>query len=136
MFANLVLAVDGSEPSLRASEQALVLAEKSQGYVYLVYVVDRYERRKNNKQPFDHMSKKQIEEIKQIERKARSKQINVQVIILKGEPAKAILNFANEKAVDLIVVGSRGLNHLQQLVLGSVSYKIMKNAPCSVLIVK
>ncbi|MGM0899696.1 MAG: universal stress protein [Bacillota bacterium] len=38
--------------------------------------------------------------------------------------------------MDLIIIGSRGLNALQSMVLGSVSHKVMKRASCPVMIVK
>jgi nucleotide-binding universal stress UspA family protein len=37
---------------------------------------------------------------------------------------------------DLMIIGSRGLNSLQEMVLGSVSYKVIKRVQCPVLIVK
>jgi len=52
------------------------------------------------------------------------------------DPATAILDFARDNAVDLIVVGSRGLGRLPGLLLGSVSQKLASFAPCSVLIAR
>ena len=56
--------------------------------------------------------------------------------ILHGTPGPEIVKYANEKQVDLVVVGSRGLNSLQEMVLGSVSHKVMKRVHCPALIVK
>ena len=50
------------------------------------------------------------------------------------DPAAGILEFASEHAIDLIVVGSRGMGRLPGLFLGSVSQKLASLAPCSVLI--
>ncbi|MGN7308692.1 universal stress protein, partial [Bacillus subtilis] len=47
-----------------------------------------------------------------------------------------IVKYANENKVDLIVLVSRCLNALQELVLGSVSHKVAKRAHCPVMIVK
>lgn len=53
----------------------------------------------------------------------------------KGAPAQAIVRFAKEKDVDLIVIGSRGLSEMTSHLIGSVSDGINHKAPCSVLIV-
>ena len=66
------------------------------------------------------------------------KEANVlaKITILKGAPGPEIVRYANEENVDLVVIGSRGLNALQQMVLGSVSHKVMKRVTCPALIVK
>ena len=48
----------------------------------------------------------------------------------------AIVEYTNKNQFDVVVIGSRGLNALQEMVLGSVSHKIAKRANCPVLIVK
>ncbi|KAF5058700.1 Stress response protein NhaX [anaerobic digester metagenome] len=53
-----------------------------------------------------------------------------------GDPATVILGLVEKEAVDLIVLGSRGLGALSGLVMGSVSQKLVHLAPCPVLIVK
>jgi nucleotide-binding universal stress UspA family protein len=52
-----------------------------------------------------------------------------------GKPADVILALAAETHADLIVLGSRGLNPLKELLLGSVSHRIVAHAPCSVFVV-
>ncbi|WP_269758184.1 universal stress protein [Thalassobacillus sp. C254] len=56
--------------------------------------------------------------------------------ILRGDPAVGITSFAAANKSDLIVLGSRGLNSLQQFILGSVSEKVLHTSPCTVLIIK
>jgi nucleotide-binding universal stress UspA family protein len=53
-----------------------------------------------------------------------------------NDPATEILDFAREHAIDLIVVGTRGMGRLPGLLLGSVSQKLASLAPCSVLIAR
>jgi nucleotide-binding universal stress UspA family protein len=53
-----------------------------------------------------------------------------------GSPAHVILNAAKTVAADLIVVGARGQSRATEVVLGSVSHRVLSHAPCSTLIVK
>jgi nucleotide-binding universal stress UspA family protein len=56
--------------------------------------------------------------------------------ILEGSPAEAILDVANTRKSDLIVMGSRGLGRLAGALLGSQSQKVVQHAPCPVLIIR
>jgi nucleotide-binding universal stress UspA family protein len=53
-----------------------------------------------------------------------------------GNPADVIVQEAEESGADLIVVGTRGLNAAQRLLLGSVSTNVMHHAHCDVLVVR
>jgi len=53
-----------------------------------------------------------------------------------GDPAHVIIEVADEKDADLIVVGARGVSGLRRFMLGSVSSKLAHHAPSSVLIVR
>lgn len=57
-------------------------------------------------------------------------------VLLRGDAATEIIEYAKEQAIDLIVAGSRGLNPISSWLLGSVSRKLVHYASCSVLIVK
>ncbi|HEU0318311.1 MAG TPA: universal stress protein, partial [Solirubrobacteraceae bacterium] len=53
-----------------------------------------------------------------------------------GDPADAILDVAEERDADLIVVGNKGMTGAKRFLLGSVPNKISHHAPCSVLIIR
>ena len=53
-----------------------------------------------------------------------------------GEPAEAIVEYANDRNADLIVCGSRGLGRIKQLLLGSTSHRIAQLGSCSCLTVR
>lgn len=50
-----------------------------------------------------------------------------------GKPSKAILEYAHTHRIDLIIMGSRGLNAVAGM-LGSVSYAVLRNAECPVMV--
>jgi len=53
-----------------------------------------------------------------------------------GHPASEIVDLADELGSDLIVIGARGLSPTRRLLLGSVSQKVVRHAPCSVLVTR
>lgn len=53
-----------------------------------------------------------------------------------GDAADALMHVARDQGAELIVVGTRGLGGLKRLVLGSVSAKLVREAPCDVLVVR
>ena len=56
--------------------------------------------------------------------------------VLEGPAAKAICHTAEVEGVDLIIMGSRGRNDLEGLLLGSCTHRVLKTAPCPVLVVR
>jgi nucleotide-binding universal stress UspA family protein len=51
----------------------------------------------------------------------------------RGQPATQILEAAREAESDLIVVGSRGHSVIREMVLGGITHRILRHAPCNVL---
>ena len=73
------------------------------------------------------------------ENEYRAKELGVakiHTIKEEGNPAEKILQIANDKEIDTIVVGSRGLSTAKEFLLGSVSHKIIHHAKCPVVIVR
>jgi nucleotide-binding universal stress UspA family protein len=62
--------------------------------------------------------------------------IEAKGVLLRGDAATEIIEYANQNQVGLIVAGSRGLSQMRRLLLGSLSRKLVHYAGCSVLIVK
>lgn len=60
----------------------------------------------------------------------------VATVLLSGPPAPAIVGFARDAGVDLIVTASHGRTGVRRIVLGSVSEQVIRTAPCDVLVVR
>ncbi|SEQ92273.1 Nucleotide-binding universal stress protein, UspA family [Virgibacillus subterraneus] len=138
MFKKIMLATDGSEHSARSAKYAIELAEKFDGKIEIVYAVDGQTSKSDvlhhaNKFEVD---KKRKEKIKAVKNLLESSGVEYETNILHGEAGPTIVEHANENEFDCVVIGSRGLNNLQTLILGSVSHKVAKRADCPVLIVK
>ncbi len=75
--------------------------------------------------------------ISSAESKLRDRQLrSTESILQTGDPAKAILDLAESREVDAIVIGSRGLGEISGLLLGSVSHKVNQLANCISITVK
>lgn len=139
MFKNILLAWDGSEHSSRAVDKAIEIAKcDKNSKVVVVYVSDSSKAKSEvlqNWNTIDVTSTKE-QKLKQIEGRVKKEEISYELKVLNGEPGPAIVEYANKNEFDVVIVGSRGLNALQEMVLGSVSHKIAKRANCPVLIVK
>ncbi|WP_096153392.1 MULTISPECIES: universal stress protein [Bacillus] len=139
MFKNILLAADASENSLRAAEKALELAKLVNGSkITLIYVVDGKTSKSDvlRSWDLDGIKHKREEKMRAIEVKANEANVQYEVLIVRGEPAETIYEYANNNKMDIVIIGSRGLNPLQEMVLGSVSHKVMKRAECPVMVVK
>ena len=62
--------------------------------------------------------------------------IPVTHVLLEGDPATEITRYAAEAGIDVVVIGTHGRTGVDRLVMGSVAEKVMREAPCSVLVVK
>jgi nucleotide-binding universal stress UspA family protein len=67
---------------------------------------------------------------------AREAGVDVTVYPRQGDPADAILDVAEERDADLIVVGNKGMTGAKRFLLGSVPNKVSHHAPCSVMIIR
>ena len=61
---------------------------------------------------------------------------NVDTRLEVGDPADRILKCIDSEKIDCVIMGSRGLNDLKGLFLGSVSHKVANRAPCTCIAVK
>ncbi len=136
MFTKILVASDGSKHAVKAAEKAVYIASaNSNAVVEVVYVVDA----ETSKADVLHSTDKELarkERILGTEQVLKENNLNYKVTTLHGEPGPKIVDYANSNEFDLVVIGSRGLNTLQEMVLGSVSHKVAKRVNCPVLIVK
>ncbi|WP_342559183.1 universal stress protein [Metasolibacillus sp. FSL K6-0083] len=139
MYQHIVLAADGSDNALRAAKEAVKIARLSANTVVnIVYVAsfDNARAEHLHSASSESLLLERRRKVATVEQLLKEHHISYKVTILKGEPAPEIIQYANDNQVDLVIIGSRGLNGLQEMVLGSVSHKVMKRVNCPALIVK
>ncbi len=67
---------------------------------------------------------------------ATQKGIVINTTLFEGNPASTILEFSQREKYEVIIIGSRGMGHFKELVLGSVSSKILHHSLCPVLLIR
>jgi nucleotide-binding universal stress UspA family protein len=118
MFRSIVVGTDGSDTARQAVREATELAA-AQGAA--IELVSTYEpgRREAGEATL---------------REAAA--VAVRTYAREGDAADAILDVAEERGADLVVVGNKGLTGAKRFLLGSVPNKVSHHAPCSVLIIR
>lgn len=75
------------------------------------------------------------EVLSKMEEKLQKPGLNFRAVLVEGDPAKEIVNLAEEEKVDILIMGS-GKNKMDKHLLGSVTEKVVHSAPCTVIIIK
>jgi nucleotide-binding universal stress UspA family protein len=78
--------------------------------------------------------KKMLEE--NMEKYENIENVSLQSQILIGDPSYEIVKFANDKKVDLIIMGTTGLGGFSKFVFGSVARNVLEKAKCAVMLVR
>jgi nucleotide-binding universal stress UspA family protein len=145
MFGTIVVGTDGSETAKEAVRQSTELAKSVGGRIHLVSafepVADQRLREERQDVPKDlEWMVNPKEDVSATLREAgeeiESAGVDVETHAREGDPADAILDVAEEKNAELIVVGNKGMTGAKRFLLGSVPNKVSHHAPCSVMIIR
>ncbi|MBB5335741.1 universal stress protein [Pectinatus brassicae] len=140
-FKSILVPIDGSAHSEHALQQAKYIAGLSNAALTILYVIDlntavtAFERLSMNTyipDDIDAQGKEVLEKAKGIIGDLPNTDYELRV----GDPAKIILSYSKDKNMDLIVMGSRGLGAIKQIIMGSVSQYLATHAECPVLVVR
>ncbi len=138
----IVVPVDGSEGAGKAARFAAELAAAMNAELVLLHVFDAPAVAQMGLEAFDREGVARAEEYvaKGSFDAARAAIGNTQVKITThsdlGHPAHGIVAYATDCSADLIVMGTRGRSGIAELLLGSVSEYVLRNAPCPVTVVR
>ncbi|MFP3845821.1 universal stress protein [Priestia filamentosa] len=135
MYKHILLAVDGSEHSKRAATHAIQLAKLvADAKVEIISILDL--SKVKAEVLHSELKQKRQQGLAEIENVFKQEGVTYTLTMERGEPGLTIVLYANKHAVDIVIIGSRGLNSLQEMVLGSVSHKVAKRVHCPVMIIK
>ena len=145
MFQAIVVGTDGSQTAGEAVREAIEVAKALGASIELVSAYEPVSsqrlREESRQAPQDlQWSINPREDVDATLREAAERVeaagLNVRTYAREGDPADAILDVAEERGADLIVVGNKGMTGAKRFLLGSVPNKVSHHAPCSVLIIR
>ncbi|HEY2160808.1 MAG TPA: universal stress protein [Solirubrobacteraceae bacterium] len=146
MFGSILVGTDGSETASTAVRHAIGLAVDLRARLQIVsaYEPTADERLllERTQVPADiewtvNPRADVLDLLERAQSAAREAGVSeVETFARQGDAADAILDVAEERGADLIVVGNKGMTGAKRFLLGSVPNKVSHHAPCSVLIVR
>jgi len=155
LFEKVLVPLDGSEDALRALETAIQIAKKFDGRITLAHIysvtvtpVIMPEPTTLTPSGVPVVTPAEVSKMAEAARevgwriladgkqKVKSEGVQVETALREGNTVHEIIKLAKEEKFDLIVIGVRGISKLRQLLVGSVSEGVMKQASCPVLVVK
>ena len=136
----IIVAVDGSPLSDKALERALRECLCSGAELVAVNVVESLSFLSLNTEVYENAREKLMREplkiLAEAEKKARKAGVPVRTIAEPGRPADVIAHIARKEQASEIIIGSLGKNAVDNLLLGSVSSRLVQTAPCTIIVVR
>ena len=146
IFSKILVAIDGSDASMDAADYAISTSEQYNAELYALHVIhpadaDLFgptgETSAGAAYYTIDMNKEAQEYLDKDKDKASEKNIQVKTeIIASTNIAGGIVDYAEDKDVDLIVIGTRGKSGFKKILLGSVASKVVTYAHCFLMVMK
>ena len=127
---NLLLATDGKKHSEKAVDYAFKYAALQKANLYVIFVVSP--KAEEDREKIVKFGTKVLEKIK----RRRPKDAKVTTLLEAGSPYETILNVSDRVKADAIVVGTSSKTAIDRVLIGSVSEYVVRNARCTVIVVK
>jgi nucleotide-binding universal stress UspA family protein len=138
VYKKILVAVDESDQAMDALHEAAAVAKRNEAELFILNVKD--ETRLRGTSIALTMSLEEIEEeSKEVidnMTKNMNKDIPFQTITFIGNPKKDIVKFAEENAMDLIVIGANSKKLVDRILIGSTTSYVVEKSPCNVMVVK
>lgn len=134
MYKSILLAADGSNNSFRAAKETLNFINET-AKVTILNVI-QIEKSKDAILHGENIIQEQKVKLSDIIELYEENNVDYNVVFERGIPDETVVKVSNSGDYDIVILGNRGLNALQGMMMGSVSYKVAKRANIPVLIVK
>ncbi|HKA54756.1 MAG TPA: universal stress protein [Candidatus Binatia bacterium] len=140
-FKKVLCPIDFSDHSFTALDYAADFARQYGGQLILVHVVDNpltdfYGPRGAN---FYAEVEHAIEKSKQLladAARAHASGVPYEIVVTHGDPYTEVLDLATAQGADVIVMSTHGRTGPQRLIIGSVTEKVVRTAPCPVFTIR
>ncbi|SDJ92807.1 universal stress protein [Natronorubrum texcoconense] len=139
MYDAILVATDGSETAAEAVEHAIELARQVDATLSAIAVLEsrtEYDNAIVDPETVDRRRREQAAAtLGEIVESGDDAGVQVETAIRNGVPSEEIVAYADEQAVDAIVIGARGRSSLRGALLGSTVDRVVRTAPQAVLVV-
>lgn len=135
----IAVGLDDSDASWKALQEAIQQAKQKQALLHIVSIQESHEAsyRATEVLQVERTSREKLERAQVKARiMAEEERIDVQLAIVIGNSTGALLDYAKKHGIKLLVVGETGHSSIFGALLGTTAEKIVRNAPCSVLVVR
>jgi nucleotide-binding universal stress UspA family protein len=140
IFSKILIAIDGSDASMDAADYAISISKQHNAELYALHVIRADVDLFGPHETSEFMTRMRNEGEKYLNKvkfKANEKNIQIKTEIISFiNIAGAIVDYAEENNIDLIVIGTRGRSGFKKLLLGSVASHVVTYAHCPVLVIK
>lgn len=145
MYRKILVPLDGSHKSELSLPVAQQLAEPMGSEVCLLVAVDLgkvlfVDRDSSLPKDFEKLGQQQLKEaqkyLHELQERMSSPELKVSTHVEQCDARDAIVNYANEEGVDLIVMASAGKSNWMRWISGSITDQVLRSAPCPVLVVR
>jgi len=135
----ILVPVDGSQYSMRAVDYASAMAKRMDSEILLIHCHKSFPVVLGEpyfQKAIDKIMKKSNDLLNPYRKVVQEAGVAFIDRILEGPAAQAICEVAGIEKVDMIVMGCRGRNDLEGLLLGSCTHRVLRTAPCPVLVIR
>ncbi|AEH61845.1 UspA domain protein [Methanosalsum zhilinae DSM 4017] len=141
VYQKIMIATDGSQNSMKAVASGIEIAKLSGAKVYAVYVVDTSYKKyladfKDKEKVHEYLVNQGKDAISHVEKAGEMKDVQVEPVIVEGNPAVEIVNYAEKNDMDMIVMGTMGVTASRKLSIGSVAENVVRTSKVQVLVVQ
>jgi nucleotide-binding universal stress UspA family protein len=133
---HILVPTDFSEMSDAALKYAVGLAQTFSSQLYLVHVPGKSGENFEANFPIGRFENMVRERFETLVSQPEAKQLRPEYAVRIGSPAHEIVRYADDRDIDLIVMGTHGRSGVAHMVMGSVAEQVVREAPCPVLIVR
>ena len=139
----ILVPLDFSKSSERAFNHAYRIARDYASRIILLTVIDDrfpypdlFSFEEPREDYYRHLRERALTHMEELLHQKDTACLAYEKLVLRGDPSKEILTVAEEEGVDLIVLATHGTTGLTHYLLGSVTEKVVRRAPCPVLVVR
>jgi len=148
-FKKIMIATDGSACSELAADKGIEFARLSGGTVYAIHVISKAYLSamdggaypalgvspywESIKEAFQKNGQQALNYVKDL---GKNKGVNVESVLLEGNPSEELIRYAEENKMDIIIMGTLGKSGIDRFLLGSVTENLLHHSNVPVMVVK